>query len=145
MTYALSVGLQRAIFQRLANDGALNALVAGAVFDAVPISAPDLFVAIGPERVTAQSDASASGTIHQLQISVVTERNGYADAKVVAAAISDALADADLSLPRGRVVSLRFQRAQAKRDEGANTRRIDLWFRARLDGAPAPTTQDMGD
>lgn len=133
MTYAMSAGLQRAIFERLVGDAEVDALVQGAVFDAVPSVSPDLFVAIGPERVNARSDASGEGAVHQLQVSVVTKRNGYSAAKTVAAAVSDALDDADLPLERGRVVSFRFLRAQARRDEGEGSRRIDLWFRARLD------------
>lgn len=133
MSYAMAGDLQRAIYERLAGDAGVGALVEGAVFDAVPASAPDLFVALGPERVNARSDASGEGAIHQVQVSVVTKRNGYSAAKTVAAAVSDALVDADLSLARGRVVSMRFLRAQARRDEGEGTRRIDLWFRARVD------------
>lgn len=133
MTYAMSSGLQAAVYELLANDAALNAQVAGAVYDSVPESAPDLFVALGPEKASDRSDATAGGAIHQFRISVVTRRQGFMAAKEVAGRVSDALAEAALPLARGRVVSMRFLRAQAKRDEGEGTRRIDLWFRARLD------------
>lgn len=136
MTYAMSAGLQRAVFERLTGDAALGALVQGAVFDAVPQAAPDLFVAIGPERVDARSDGSGAGAMHDLQVSIVTKRNGYSAAKAAAGAVSDALAGAELPLERGRVVSVRFLRARARRDEGEGTRRIDLVFRARLDDRP---------
>lgn len=133
MTYAMGEGLQAALYARLAGDAAIATLVQGAIYDAVPDTAPDLFVAIGPERVTERSDATGSGAVHQLQISVVTRRNGYSAAKAVAALVSDALDGGGLALGRGRLVSMRFQRAQARRDEGEGTRRIDLWFRARLE------------
>lgn len=137
MTYAMGASLQAAIYARLAGDQAIDAMVNGAIYDAVPEAAPDLFVAIGPERVTGRSDASGAGAVHQLQISVVTRRNGYSAAKSVAALVSDALDGAGLELGRGRLVSMQFQRAQARRDESETTRRIDLWFRARLDDQPA--------
>ncbi|WP_371153685.1 DUF3168 domain-containing protein [Jannaschia sp. 2305UL9-9] len=133
MTYALSDGLQMAVYSRLASDGPLDDLVSGAVFDAVPQMAPDLFVALGPEQVTDRSDQSGDGSRHDMMISVVTTRGGYMAAKRAAARVSDSLLSADLVLTRGHVVSMRFLKARARRDEGEGTRRIDLWFRARLD------------
>ena len=50
-----------------------------------------------------------------------------------AVAISDALEGAALVLTRGRLVSLRFQRAVARRLDEGETRRVDLTFRARVE------------
>ena len=133
MTYALGAALQTALYERLTADAELSAMVDGAVFDTVPEAAPDLFVALGPERAIGFSDVSGDGAIHEFRVSVVTTRGGYYAAKKVAARISDLLVDGDLPLSRGRIVSLRFVRADAKRDEGEGTRRIDLRFRARID------------
>ncbi|MCK0166891.1 DUF3168 domain-containing protein [Jannaschia sp. S6380] len=133
MTYAMSESLQSAVYDRLSGDADLDALVAGAVFDSVPERAPDLFVALGPEKASDRSDATAGGAIHQVRISVVTRRQGFMAAKAVAGRVSDILSGAAMPLARGRLVSMRFLKAQAKRDEGEGTRRIDLWFRARLD------------
>ena len=60
--------------------------------------------------------------------------------KAAAAAVSDALVDADLPLTRGHLVSLRFLRAQAARKGPGDTRQIDLTFRARVedDAQPQP-------
>lgn len=133
MTYAMGESLQVAVYARLASDTSLDALVKGAIYDSVPDLAPDLFVALGPEQVAGRSDVTGGGAVHQLRISVVTSRSGYIAAKAVAARVSDVLVDAALPLTRGRVVSMQFMRAQARRDEGEGTRRIDLWFRARVD------------
>lgn len=133
MTYAMGESLQVAVYGRIAGDPAIDAAVGGAVYDVVPDAAPDLFVALGPERVTGQSDSGGDGAIHQMRVSVVTRRGGYVAAKAVAAMVCDSLVGADLTLMRGRLVSMRFLRAEARRDEGEGTRRIDLWFRARLD------------
>lgn len=138
MTYAMSQNLQAAIYDRLASDPAIDALVGGAVFDFVPEAAPDLFVALGPERAVGVTDSSGSGAVHRLRISVVTRREGYLAAKKVAAAVSDAMAGPDLILSRGRVASLRFLRAEARRDKTEGTRRVDLWFRARTDEQSNP-------
>ncbi|MEM9795795.1 MAG: DUF3168 domain-containing protein [Pseudomonadota bacterium] len=133
MTYAMGEGLQMAIYTRLAGDPTLDSLVPGAVFDAVPTMAPDLFVALGPEKTRDRSDVSGAGAWHDLRVSIVTTRPGYLAAKRVAARVSDVLLDGALTLTRGRVASMRFLKAEAKRDEGEGTRRIDLWFRARLE------------
>ena len=49
------------------------------------------------------------------------------------AAVSDALVDASLILSRGKLVSLNFHRARARRVQDADMRRIDLRFRARVE------------
>lgn len=137
MTYAMGGSLQMAVYSRLAADAAIDAAVDGAIYDAVPDAAPDLFVALGPEKVTGVSDSGGDGAVHQMRVSVVTRRGGYIAAKAVAALVCDSLAGADLPLARGRLVSMRFLRAEARRDEGEGTRRIDLLFRARLDDQAA--------
>ena len=63
---------------------------------------------------------------------MITSSPGFAQAKEAAAAISDVLHDGDLTLSRGRLVSLRFERAKASRVEAAATRQIDLRFAARV-------------
>lgn len=133
MTYAMGGSLQMAVYSRLVADPALDAMIGGAVFDAVPQAAPDLFVALGPEDVLGRADATGAGARHDMRVSVVTRREGYSAAKAAAARVSDALLGTKLTLTRGRVVWLSFLKARARRDEGEGTRRIDLWFRARLD------------
>lgn len=133
MSYAVSGALQAAIFQQLANDSVLTGLVGGDIFDALPSGAvPPLYVALGPEKVSDASDMTGMGARHEITISIVTESAGFALAKETAAAVSDALIDAELTLTRGTLVSLRFYKATAARVGTADTRRIDLIFRARV-------------
>ncbi len=139
MTFALSRALQTAIFQHLAADPALSALVGPHVYDAMPPGPrPSLYVALGPETVRDRSDGTGRGAEHDLAIAVVTDESGFSRAKEVAAAVSDALIDADLPLSRGRLLWLLFLRAQAARK--GELRQIDLTFRARVedDAAPQP-------
>ena len=133
MSYAMSQALQAAVYARLAEDPALETLVGTAVFDALPPGdVPALYVALGPEKVRDASDADGRGAIHEFTISVVTDLAGFAAAKTAAAAVSDALVSGPLTLERGQVLSLRFQKAAAARVGTGDTRRIDLIFRARL-------------
>lgn len=137
MSYGVSAALQAAVFQQLYADPTLVSLVGNSIFDALPAGAvPPLYVALGPEKVTDASDQTGGGAVHELTVSIVTESAGFAVAKEAAGAISDALVDADLSLTRGTLVNLRFHKATAARVGTGDTRRIDVFFRARVCDAP---------
>lgn len=139
MSYGAAAALQEAVYQRLVGDTALNGLVAGAIYDALPQGTiPDLYVTLGPEDVRAQSDKTGGGAWHRLSVSVISNAAGFQTAKQVAAAISDALVDAPLTLSRGTCPALHFFRARARRDGTGDLRRIDLIFRARVDDTPFP-------
>jgi HK97 family phage portal protein len=92
---------------------------------------PPLYVTIGPEKVRDRSDGSFGGALHDFSVTVTSSAAGYHQAKQAASAVSDALLNGGLSLARGRVGRVQFHRAQAGRS-GAD-RRIEMWFRARLD------------
>lgn len=131
MSYGAAAALQAAIYQRLT---AAVPLAGVPVYDAVPPGVPvGTFVLIGPEDVIDQSDKSGGGAEHRLIISVISDAAGFQAAKAVAVAVSDALVGAALILARGRLVSLRFVRAAARRKDEGDVRRIDLTFRARVE------------
>ncbi len=133
MSYANSGALQQAVFDRLSADAALAAEVGTAIYDAVPTGVlPDIYVRLGSESVRDASDGSGGGAEHFLTVSVITSNPGFASAKAVAGAVSDALQDADMVLSRGRLISFRFDRATAQRIEASSARQIDLRFRARV-------------
>ncbi|WP_298971456.1 DUF3168 domain-containing protein [uncultured Roseobacter sp.] len=134
MSYAMSGALQAAIFDALTNDAALTALVGDNVYDAVPSgNLPETYVSLGREQARDASDQTGDGALHTIDISVITTQPGFAGAKAVAGAISDALQDADLPLSRGRLVYLRFQRAEARRIDKNAGREIRMRFRARVE------------
>jgi len=135
MSYAMSAALQSAVYQHLLADPAVSALVGAAVYDALPPGAlPQTYVVLGAENVQDRSDSSGVGALHRFTVSVVTETAGFHAAKSVAGAISDALQDVDLTLSRGRLVGLWFDRAVARRTgKAGRIRRIDLRFRARVE------------
>lgn len=133
MSYAMSGVLQAAIYNTLVNDAAVTSAVGAAVYDAVPSGAlPDLYIRFGSETARDASDISGAGAEHELSVSVITTTAGFARAKEAAAAVSDALHNADMLLTRGRLVSLRFVRAKAARIDTVSARQIDLTFRARV-------------
>lgn len=133
MTYALAAALQQSIFQHLAADAAVTSALGSDLFDAMPSgSLPQIYAVLGAEEVLDRSDASRRGARHRFTVSVFTSAAGFVVAKEAAAAICDALIDAPLTLSRGRLVGLWFERASAQRlDDGG--RSITLLFAARLE------------
>ncbi len=134
MSYGMAAALQEAVYQALLADAALGALVGTNIFDAAPPGAiPSIYVSLGPEDVNDGSVQTGRGAVHEFTVSVVSQTAGFRSAKEAAAAVSDALLGASLTLARGRVIYLNFLRAKAARVEGADLRRIDLRFRAYLE------------
>ncbi|MEE4209555.1 MAG: DUF3168 domain-containing protein [Parvularcula sp.] len=143
MSYAIAADLQRAVFAALRRDPGVTGSVGEAIYDVVPPGKiPSTYVSLGPEEVRDHSDKTGRGARHDFTISVVSDAAGFMTAKEAAAAISDALVDAELPLARGRLVSLSFLRAKALRDRDAQLRRIDLRFRAHVEdyGPISPET-----
>lgn len=131
MSYAAAAALQSAVFARLTGFPGLAGV---AILDAVPPGmSPGSFVLLGPEVVVDQSDKTGTGAEHRFDISVVSDAAGFLSVKAIAGAVSEALVDATLSLATGRLVSLRFSRAVARRLDEGDVRRIDLTFRARVE------------
>ncbi|WP_322865509.1 DUF3168 domain-containing protein [Aquicoccus sp. G2-2] len=133
MSYGVSAALQAAVYQALTGDAALVGLVGNAIYDALPTGTlPATYVTLGPESVREKSDKTGQGALHTIIISVVTDTAGFQAAKAVAAAVSDTLAGGDLSLVRGKLIYLNFDRALARLEGTGTQRRIDLRFRARV-------------
>lgn len=131
MSYGAAAALQAAVFGALTAAPALSGV---SVVDAMPPgTTPGTFVLIGPEVAVDQSDGSGPGVEHRFTVSVISDASGFMTAKTVAAAVSGALLGGGMVLGSGRLVSVNFQRAVARRLEEGATRRIDLTFRARVE------------
>lgn len=131
MSYALSSALQTAIYDLLAGDAALAALVGGSVHDQPPPGpVTGTYVLLGDEDTRDLSDKTAAGADHRFSVSVISDAYGFRTAKDAAGRVSDLLVDATPALTRGRIVMLRFLGARARRIRSGQTRRIDLTFRA---------------
>lgn len=136
MSYAATAALQEAVYARLTTNVAVSTLSGGAIFDEIPPgTVPSVYVSLGPETVRDAGDVIGSGARHDFPVTVVTDAAGFHTAKTLAAAISDALVDADMALSTGSLVALNFLRARARR-VGAS-REIEVWFRAYVDVSDA--------
>lgn len=130
MTYALAAPLQAAVHACLTDTPALAGVP---VFDAVPdgMSAP-VYIVLGPEDVRDRSDKTGRAALHRFVLTVAGDGGGFHALKQAAAAVETALA-APLTLTRGRVALLRFERAVAVRDRDGRRRRVEMTFRALVD------------
>lgn len=126
MSYGVAAALQEAVYQRLTTE-----LPGVAIYDALPAGGgTGSFVLIGQEDALDASDQSGQGAEHRFTVSVISDALGFLAAKQIAVSVSDALVGATLTMTRGRVVHLLFQKAQARRLEAGEARRIDLRFAA---------------
>lgn len=133
MSFAFSGPLQAAVYAALSGDAALSALIGTEIYDAVPSGAvPAMYVRLGSETVSDASDVSGAGAVHRFNVSVITTDPGFSGAKAVSGAVSDVLHDAALTLSRGQLISMRFERAVVRRTDSEATRQIDMRFRARV-------------
>lgn len=131
MSYATSGALQAAVYQRLAADAGLAALVGAAIHDELPPGPlAGTYVSLGTGEVRDLSDATGGIAEHRFTVSIVSDAEGFAEAKAAAGAVADALAGAVPALVRGRVVALGFVSARERRVRSGQQRRIDLTFRA---------------
>lgn len=137
MSYAFSVGLQAAVYQRLAGDADLVSLVGSGIHDAPLELGPGAeagdHVTLGEERVRANGTKTSDGAVHDFDVAVHSGCDGFDTAKRIAAAVCACLVDAPLTLDRGRLVGLRFLSARAERGPAPVKRRISLRFRAVVD------------
>jgi len=85
MSYGASAALQQAVYQALLADPALDTLVQGAIYDALPQGTlPPLYVTLGPEDVRDATDGTGDGAWHRFTVSVVTDGAGFHAAKEAA-------------------------------------------------------------
>lgn len=131
MSFGASAALQTAVYQLLAADAGLAALVGTAIYDEVPAGpVSGVLISLGEGEVRDISDISGGMGDHRFEISVISDAEGFRSAKLAAEAVTDALVDSAPAMTRGRVVSLRFVRARARRVRAGQSRRIDMTFRA---------------
>lgn len=134
MSYVASHALQGAVFQLLQGDAALSAIVGSAVFDEMPPGPVEgTYVSLGEEDVVDRSDQTGLMATHRFQVSIISDVEGFATAKAAAGAVTEALLAGPWNLSQGRVVSMSFQKARARRVRAGQVRRIDLTFRAIVD------------
>jgi hypothetical protein len=118
--------LQQAIFAALSADAALTALIgAGRIYDDVPQGTALPYLTLGQttERdwSTGGDAATDDGREHILTLHVWSEGRGKKQAHAIIGAIREALHDRPLALAGHRLVNLRHEFSEARRDADGHT------------------------
>jgi hypothetical protein len=123
--------LQKAAYAALAADASLTALVgSGAIHDHAPQNAGFPFVVIDQVRVNDWSTGTERGSEHLLMLHVWSRYEGKREAYEIADAIRAVLDEAELALDSNRLINLRHQFSDLKRDPDGETYHGVLRFRA---------------
>jgi hypothetical protein len=131
MPTAAAAALRAAVYDALAADAALNALLGGPkIYDAPPRAAVFPYVTLGETRVTDFSTGTEAGEEHQLTLHAWSRQGGHREAHLIAGALLQALDDADLALTDHTLVNFRFAVADVRREADGRTYHALVRFRA---------------
>jgi hypothetical protein len=123
--------LQQALFACLTADTALVALLGAArVYDDVPQSVEFPYLTVGQSVARDWSTASEEGNEHVLTLHVWSQTKGRAQVHEIMGAARAALHDASLTLVGHRLINLRHEFSEARRDADGETYHGILRFRA---------------
>jgi hypothetical protein len=126
-----SWALQQAIYSALANDAALVSLLGGArVYDDVPQSADFPYLTFGQTTTRDWATGTEAGTEHVIVLHVWSDAKGKQQTHEILGVVFAALHDQPLSLSGHRLVNLRHEHSEARREPDAETYRGVVRFRA---------------
>jgi Protein of unknown function (DUF3168) len=126
-----SWSLQQSIFATLTADAALLALLgAPRVYDDVPPGTDFPYLTFGQSTARDWSTGSDDGNEHILTLHVWSQANGKRQAHEIMGAIRSALHDQSLTLAGHRLINLRHEFSEARRDPDGDTTHGIARFRA---------------
>lgn len=117
-----ALALQQAIFSKLAGDVATTTALGGPrIYDDVPTRAEFPFMTLDQSTERDWSTGTEEGYEHVITLHVWSRERGGKEALAVIAAARDALQDQDLPLEGCRLVNLRHEFSEARRDTDGET------------------------
>jgi len=117
-----SWALQQAVFARLTSDAALTALLGGArIYDDVPVRAAFPYVTFAQGAERDWSTASEAGAEHALVLHVWSRGNGRKELLAIMEALRVSLHDAALTLTGHRLINLRHEASEVRREGDGET------------------------
>ena len=126
-----SWALQQAIFDALTGDAPLIALLGAArIYDDVPQRTPHPYVTIGQSTIRDWSTGTDDGAEHLLTLHVWSRAGGRREAHEIMGALRDAVHDRLLPLAGHRLVNLRHELSEARREADGDTYHGIVRFRA---------------
>ena len=131
MTASASWALQKAIHEALATDAALIAVLGGTrIHDDPPQDGPFPFVSLGQTSAVDWGTGTEDGEEHTVTLHVWSRQGGKKEAQVIMAAIRAVLHQASLTLGNHRLVNLRHEFSDARRDADGETMHGTVRYRA---------------
>ncbi len=129
--------LQKSIHAALSGTGALSALLGGpCIYDDVPRGVEFPYVTLGESTVRDWSTGSEDGQEHVVTLTVWSRANGEREVHQIMAVIRTALHDVALTVAGHRLINLRQDFSDARRDADGETYRGLLRYRAVTEPAP---------
>jgi hypothetical protein len=126
-----SWALQQAVFAALAEDAALLALLGGPrIYDDVPQGTGFPYVTFALSQVRDWSTSTEAGAEHALTLHVWSQAKGRKETHEIMSALGAALHDRPLVLSDHRLVNLRLEQSDARRDTDGETCHGIVRFRA---------------
>ena len=123
--------LQRAIYETLMADAAVTTALGGArIHDDVPRGAELPYVTIGQSSARDWSTGTEDGEEHTLTLHVWSRANGRRQVQQIMGLVRGALNEAALNVTGHRVVNLRHEFGEARRDPDGETYHGLMRFRA---------------
>ena len=136
MSIDASLELQGAIVAALKADATLSSLIAGRIFDHVPMDAEGRvkakfpYVSFGPEQDVPEHADCIDLSEMFLQIDAWSREPGYPEVKRVAKAVEDVLQDASLTLSDNALVYIEYEGRRVLRASDGLTSQAAMTFRA---------------
>lgn len=124
-----SFELQTSIYNALANDSALSAIITG-VYDDVPEGTAYPYVVIGEDTAINAGTKSLDGLEYTLTLHVWSQYRGRKEVKEIMARMYEVLHDADLSITNSVLVNIRQEFETTLMDGDGITRHGVMRFRA---------------
>jgi hypothetical protein len=123
--------LQQSIYATLASDAAVLTLLGGPrIYDDVPQGAAFPYLTIGQSTLRDWSTGSEDGHEHTLTLHVWSREKGRKQTHALMGAVHDALHDRDLALEGHRLVNLRHELSEARREPDGDTYHGIVRYRA---------------
>ncbi len=130
-TVSASLALQAAIFSALTADVELTALVgAPRIFDDVPPGTPYPYITFGQTSERDWSTSTEPGSEHTVTLHVWSKERGRRQAHRIGMALRSALVETPLILIGHRLINLRHEFSESRRESDGETYRALVRFRA---------------
>jgi hypothetical protein len=128
---APAADLQKSLFETLAGDDALTALLGGAkIFDHAPADVRFPYVTFGRTSIYDWSTGTESGTEQLFTLHIWSKAKGKKETLDIMEVIKGRLDDAGLALDEHHLVNLRFEFGEARYDDDLSVHHCLLRFRA---------------